>query len=140
MTDFEPETDFQESVDADDRPVDSAARLRDATIQSRRKRILQVTVLAVTGLLLILGLPPLRVLVAMAIAYVILIGGMAVLGAFARPVPEPPPPGELRRVKLTYRCPTCGTELRMTLANDRLPQAPRHCSDEMELTTAAEDL
>lgn len=140
MTDFEPETDFQESVDADDRPVDSAARLRDATIQSRRKRILQVTVLAVTGLLLILGLPPLRVLVAMAIAYVILIGGMAVLGAFARPVPEPPPPGELRRVKLTYRCPTCGTQLRMTLANDRLPQAPRHCSDEMELTTAAEDL
>ena len=49
-------------------------------------------------------------------------------------------PGELRRVKLTYRCSTCGTELRMTLANDSLPQAPRHCSDEMDLTTPLEDL
>ena len=43
-------------------------------------------------------------------------------------------------MKLTYRCSSCGTELRMTLANDEVPQAPRHCADEMELTTAIEDV
>ena len=138
--DFEPETDLPERIDPDDRPVESTARLRDTATQARRKRILQVGTLIITVVLLALGLPVFRVIVAMAIMYVILISGFAVLGAFARPVPEPPPAGELRRVKLTYRCSTCGTELRMTLANDRLPQAPRHCSDEMELTTPPEDL
>lgn len=140
MSDFEPETDLPEQIDPDDRPVESSARLRDAATQTRRKRVLRLGVLVVTATLLVLGFPAVRVVVAMAIMYVILIGGMGVLGAFARPVPEPPPPGELRKVKLTYRCSTCGTELRLTLANDRLPQAPRHCSDEMELTTAPEDL
>ena len=140
MSDFEPTTDLPDRIDDDDTPVESAARARDAAIQHRRKRLLQALVVAVGLALLALGLPWGRVAVAMGLAYVILIGGMAVLGAFARPVPEPPPPGELRRVKLTYRCSTCGTELRMTLANDTLPQAPRHCADEMDLTTSAADL
>ena len=73
-------------------------------------------------------------------AYLILMTGFSIVGAFARPSPEAPPAGELRRVKLTYRCPTCGTELRVTLANDQIPQAPRHCADEMELTTSIDDL
>lgn len=140
MSDFEPRTDRPERIDDDDRPVDSSARSRDATIQTRRKRIVQLLVLLATGGLLGLGFPLLRVVVAMLLAYGILTIGIAILGAFARPVPEAPPPGELRKVKLTYRCPTCGTELRMTLANDTLPQAPRHCSDDMELMTAPEDL
>ena len=91
-------------------------------------------------ILIALGFGPIRVAIAVVAAYVLLRIGVAVIGAFARPVPEPPPPGELRRVKLTYRCSSCGTELRMTLANDQVPQAPRHCADEMELTTAVEDL
>ena len=66
--------------------------------------------------------------------------GVAILGAFARPIPEAPPPGELRRVRLNYRCSICGAELRMTLANDAIPEPPRHCSDEMELVTALEDV
>jgi DNA-directed RNA polymerase subunit RPC12/RpoP len=140
MTDFEPTTDLPDRIDEDDTPVDSTARSRDRAIQTRRKRVLQALTVVTTLGLIAIGLPWLRVLVAMAIGYVILVVGIAVLGAFARPVPEPPPPGELRRVKLTYRCTTCGTELRMTLANDSIPQAPRHCADEMELTTAAEDL
>ncbi|MEL7156818.1 MAG: hypothetical protein AAFN30_09495, partial [Actinomycetota bacterium] len=118
----------------------SSARLRDQRTQHRRKRFVQLAVVAIGAALIGLGQPPLRVIVAVGIGYLIVIIGVATLGAFARPVPEPPPPGELRRVKLTYRCASCGAELRMTLANDRLPQAPRHCADEMELTTPAEDL
>ncbi len=39
------------------------------------------------------------------------------LGGLVRPMPEPPPPGELRKVKITYRCSICGTEVRMTVAD-----------------------
>ncbi len=60
---------------------------------------------------------------------------MAMLGGFTRPVPEPPPPGELRKVKLVYRCSLCGTEVRMTAAVDEDPEPPRHCMDEMDLMT-----
>jgi hypothetical protein len=66
--------------------------------------------------------------------------GFAMLGGLAQPVPDPPPPGELRKVKILYRCPSCGTEVRMTTANDQMPEPPRHCMDEMELVTAVEDL
>ena len=59
--------------------------------------------------------------------------GTTMLGGLARPIPEPPPPGELRKVKLLYRCSICGTELRMTAANDQVPEPPRHCQDDMDL-------
>lgn len=61
--------------------------------------------------------------------------GVGLLGGFTRPVPEPPPPGELRKVKLVYRCSLCGTEVRMTTAVDEAPEPPRHCMDEMDLMT-----
>jgi hypothetical protein len=64
--------------------------------------------------------------------------GRAVLAGLARPLPEPPPPGELRKVRLVYRCALCGTEVRMTTANDEVPGPPRHCMDEMELVTPME--
>jgi hypothetical protein len=64
--------------------------------------------------------------------------GRAVLAGIARPLPEPPPPGELRKVRLVYRCSVCGTEVRMTTANDEVPDPPRHCMDEMELVTPVE--
>jgi DNA-directed RNA polymerase subunit RPC12/RpoP len=140
VSDFEPTTDLPDRIDPDDRPVESSARARDATIQHRRKRLIRLVALAALAVLWLTGVPPTRAAIGVALAYVILMTGIAVLGAFARPVPEPPPPGELRRVKLAYRCTTCGTELRMTLADDRIPQAPRHCADEMELMTSAEDL
>lgn len=66
--------------------------------------------------------------------------GFAMLGGLARPVPEPPPPGELRKVKITYRCSICGTEVRMTVANDQMPEPPRHCQDDMDLVTPVDDL
>jgi DNA-directed RNA polymerase subunit RPC12/RpoP len=65
--------------------------------------------------------------------------GRAALGGLVRPMPEPPPPGELRKVKITYRCSMCGTEVRMTVANDEVPAPPRHCQDEMELVAPVEE-
>lgn len=75
----------------------------------------------------------LRIAVAVVLFWVIWKAGRAMLGGLARPIPEPPPPGELRKVKITYRCAICGTEVRMTVANDEVPEPPRHCQDEMEL-------
>ena len=65
--------------------------------------------------------------------------GLAMLGGLAQPVPEPPPAGELRKVKLLYRCSICGTEVRMTTANDEMPEPPRHCLEDMDLVTPVED-
>ena len=66
--------------------------------------------------------------------------GFAMLGGLATPLPEPPPAGELRKVKLTYRCSICGTEVRMTTANDQMPDPPRHCLEDMDLVTPVDDL
>jgi hypothetical protein len=64
--------------------------------------------------------------------------GAMMLGGLVRPVPEPPPPGELRRVRLRYRCSICGTEVRMTSANDEVPEPPRHCQEDMDLVAPIE--
>ena len=66
--------------------------------------------------------------------------GFAMLGGLAQPAPEPPPAGELRRVKILYRCSICGTEVRMTTANDEMPDPPRHCLEDMDLVTPVEGL
>jgi hypothetical protein len=82
----------------------------------------------------------LALLIAAAAVWLFFRIGFAMLGGLAQPLPEPPPPGELRKVKLMYRCPVCGTEVRMTTANDQMPEPPRHCMDEMELVTPVDDL
>ena len=79
-------------------------------------------------------------LVAAAVVWVLFKIGFAMLGGLARPIPEPPPAGELRKVKITYRCSICGTEVRMTVANDQMPEPPRHCQEDMELVTPVDDL
>jgi hypothetical protein len=83
---------------------------------------------------------PLSALVAVAAAAIIFRLGLGMLRGLARPIPEPPPAGELRKVKIMYRCSICGTEVRMTVANDQMPDPPRHCLEEMELVTPVEDL
>ena len=75
---------------------------------------------------------------AIAVAIVLLRMGLAVLRTLATPLPEPPPVGELRKVKLQYRCSLCGTEVRMTVATDESPDPPRHCMDDMELMATEE--
>jgi len=57
----------------------------------------------------------------------------------AAPIPEPPPPGELRKVKIMYRCAICGAEVRMTVAPDQDPPPPRHCLEDMELVAPIDD-
>jgi hypothetical protein len=59
--------------------------------------------------------------------------GYRIIGGMARPVPAPPPEGELRRVNLRYQCTSCGAEIRMMRAANEDPMPPRHCMDEMSL-------
>jgi hypothetical protein len=80
----------------------------------------------------------LRIAIAVGAVYLIFWVGLAMLKSFARPVPEPPPPGEMRRVKLRYRCALCGMEIRVDRALSEDPEPPRHCMEEMELVAAAE--
>jgi DNA-directed RNA polymerase subunit RPC12/RpoP len=39
----------------------------------------------------------------------------------------------LRRVNLKYQCTICGAEVKMTKAGEELPEAPRHCMEDMQL-------
>ena len=79
------------------------------------------------------------IVIAVAAGYLMLRVGIGVLRALVAPMPEPPPPGELRRVKLRYRCPVCGMEVRVTAAVDEDPVPPRHCMDEMELVATGDE-
>lgn len=85
------------------------------------------------------GASILRIAVAVAFAAILLVVGAKVLGGFARPVPAPPDPGELRKVRFTFRCSICGTEVRMTQANDEVPEPPRHCMEDMDFVTSPYD-
>jgi len=90
-----------------------------------------VVVIAIGALAV--GKPPFPVFVAALAMYLILMAGVIVLGGLARPVPEPLAAGELRKVRLLYRCSICGTEVRMTAANNEDPEPPRHCLEDMDL-------
>ena len=79
-----------------------------------------------------------KVLIAVVVAYTMLRLGLAMLRNLARPLPEPPDSGMLRKVKIEYRCSICGAEVRMTVAPDEDPEPPRHCQDEMDLVTPIE--
>lgn len=76
---------------------------------------------------------PVAVAVAVTASWLMLRLGFAILQGFGTPLPPPPPAGELRKVRLVYRCSICGTEVRMTAANDEVPDPPRHCQEDMEL-------
>ena len=80
-----------------------------------------------------------KVAIAVLVGFVILRLGLGVLRMFAQPTPEPPPSGELRKVKIIYRCDICGTEVRMTLANDEVPEPPKHGLEEMVLVIQVDD-
>lgn len=82
---------------------------------------------------MIFGVSIIRIIFAIAFAYAIIRLGLAMLRGMARPIPEPPPPGELRKVKINFQCQICGTEVRMTMSTDEEPDAPRHCMQEMDI-------
>jgi len=79
-----------------------------------------------------------NVLIAVGAALLMLRVGIAMLRGLARPLPEPPPAGELRKVKIGYRCSVCGAEVRMTVAPDADPEPPRHCLEDMDLVAPIE--
>lgn len=80
----------------------------------------------------------LKLLLCVVLFLVVMRVGITVLRALAQPVPAPPPPGELRKVNLRYRCTLCGVELKMTAAPDEDPEAPRHCLEDMQLVAPVE--
>lgn len=86
------------------------------------------------------GFGVVKSLVAAAVCWLILRTGVLMLGGLARPIPAPPPAGEMRKVKITYRCEICGTEVRMTAAPDEDPEPPRHCQEDMALVTPVDDI
>ena len=79
-----------------------------------------------------------NVVIAIAVFYFIMKTGLKLLASFSQPMAEPPPPGEMRKVKLNYRCDICGSEARITMAPDEDPPPPRHCLDDMILVTPVE--
>ena len=85
------------------------------------------------------GYGVLNIIVALVACYAMMRIGLTMLRGLARPVPEPPPPGELRKVKIMYRCSVCGAEVRMTIAPHEDPEPPRHCLDDMDLGAPVED-
>jgi hypothetical protein len=64
--------------------------------------------------------------------------GLWVIKGFARPLPAPPPSGELRKVNVRFRCSICGAEVKMTAAAEQDPEPPRHCQEDMELVAPIE--
>jgi hypothetical protein len=82
-------------------------------------------------------MPVLKIVVGIVAALLILRMGIFTLRVLGSPVPEPDE-GELRRVNLRYRCTICGAELKMTKAGEDLPEAPRHCMEDMQLMAPIE--
>lgn len=79
-----------------------------------------------------------NIIIAVVVGYGIFRVGLAMLRGLAQPIPEPPPAGELRKVKIAYRCSLCGAEARMTIAPEEEPQPPRHCMEDMDLVAPIE--
>jgi hypothetical protein len=79
-----------------------------------------------------------QVILYVALFLVVMKVGLWVIRGFARPLPPPPPAGEMRRVNLRYRCSVCGAEVRMTAAAEEEPDAPRHCLEDMDLVAPIE--
>lgn len=73
------------------------------------------------------------VLVGVVIMVVVWRSGIGMLRGMTSSLPPPPPAGEMRRINVRYRCSVCGVELRMVMAPDQDPPAPRHCLEDMDL-------
>ena len=111
MTDFEPATDLPDRIDPDNTPVASTARSRDEAIQRRRHRALMAVVVAIALALAIAGFTLWRVAVSALAMYLLFRVGFAILGAFARPIPDAPPPvsyaGFVSSIGVTCVAPSC---------------------------------
>ena len=108
-------------------PVSEGSSLRSISVRAgMTPRRWAVAGLVAVGLLLVFvaDIGVVKAALALVACYLMFRIGFAVIGSFARPVPPPPPPGELRRVRMRFRCSLCGTEVRMTFANDEIARTP----------------
>ncbi len=78
------------------------------------------------------------VFIGIAIMVVVWRVGIGMLRGMTTSLPPPPPAGEMRRINVRYRCSVCGVELRMVMAPDQDPPAPRHCLEDMDLVAPIE--
>jgi len=75
-----------------------------------------------------------KVGVAIAACLCIYLSGTFVIRSLSHGPPPEPEIGRLRKVNYRYRCSVCGTEVTMTAApEDEVPDAPRHCREDMNL-------
>jgi hypothetical protein len=75
-----------------------------------------------------------KVTIAIAAFFAIYLAGTFVIRSFTMGPPAEPEVGRLRKVNYRYRCTVCGTEVTMTAApEDEIPNAPRHCREDMNL-------
>jgi hypothetical protein len=79
----------------------------------------------------------LKLLLCLVIFLGVLRVGFMLIRTLGTPLPAPPPPGEMRKVNLRFRCTICGTEVKMTAAPDEEPEPPRHCLEDMQLVAPA---
>jgi len=110
-------------------------RLYDDLVRRPQIPARTLLALAVAGVVawLVTKASILSVVIAVLVGFAILRIGWGIVAGLATPAPEPPPPGELRKVRIMFRCSICGTEVRMTSANDEMPEPPRHCQEDMDL-------
>lgn len=77
------------------------------------------------------------VLIGLALGVLFYIGFAGVLRKFWLAPPTEPDPENIIPVDLHFRCGVCGAEVTMTMApNGEVPDAPRHCREDMNLTTS----
>lgn len=112
---------------------------RSAPVWRRWWFVLSVVVVGGLVLSSFVDTGPVATVFALLLGLVIFRTGWFFLQQFATPPPPPPDPGTLRKVKLVYRCPNCGTEVRMTSAITEDPEPPRHCMDDMELVSPIDE-
>lgn len=119
--------------------MDSTASQSDVRPPSKALlRFIPIGVAAIVFGILAIAFSPLKAALAVAVMAVFMRIGIAALRGLAQPPPEPPPAGELRKVKLSYRCSLCGTEVKMTVADAQNPDPPRHCMEDMDLVATGD--
>jgi hypothetical protein len=117
----------------------ATGRGRAAPVWRRWWFVLSVVVVGGLVLSSFVDTGPVATVFALLLGLLIFRTGWFFLQQFATPPPPPPDPGTLRKVKLVYRCPSCGTEVRMTSAITEDPEPPRHCMDDMELVSPIDE-
>jgi hypothetical protein len=129
----------QASSSPDINRAPSSAPADPSVTRSRRFAVRLIALGVVWAILtFLIGFDALPSAVAVLAGYTMMRVGIAMVRPLASPVPEPPEAGELRKVKLHYRCSVCGTEVKMMVATTEDPEPPRHCLEDMDLLTPIE--